>query len=886
MNSRFAADRTVTFLFTDIEGSTRLWEAVPDQMQVALRQHDQLLSAIAADHQGHVFKTVGDAFCIAFETVTAALTAAAQIQAALRDLQWPPDAPLNVRMAVHTGAVEHRDNDYFGPTLNRVARLLAIGSGGQILVSQASGQLARDPLPREYQLVDLGIHQLKDLGRPEQIFQLYHADLPQDFPELKSLSNRFLRHNLPPQLTTFVGRAEQINEATMYLRSGRLVTLTGAGGSGKTRLALQVAADLLEDFPDGVWLCELAPLSDPHLVAPAVSAVLGLKDEPGVSALESLTTFLRDQNVLLILDNCEHLLDATATLAEAVLRKAPKAKILATSREAMGVTGERSFRIPSLSLPAKLSQSSIAEVALCESVQLFVDRADLHRPGFVVNEENADALVSICQRLDGIPLALELAAARVRTLSPEEIDARLDQRFRLLTGGSRTALPRQQTLRSLIDWSYALLTPEEKQLLCRLSVFSGGWKLESAEAIFTEDDVLSLLESLFDKSLVVFEESPSGGRYRLLETVRQYARDRLMEEGDGVSWRDRHARHFLAYAESANLGLRGPHQRECLEKIESEQDNIRTALEWLLQDADVQLPLRLCAACCRFWVMRGRYAEGRDWSKRALDLPGAEVPTDTRATLINGYGIMVYDQGELLEAKELYLESIAIREKLNDRAGMVNSMINLGNTAWSLSDFDLAEEWYTKTLAIARETKNRWTEATALNNLGSLSTRRGNFRESLPLYEESLAIRRELGEYQHIALSLSNIADALVHLGDLARARDLLNESLTMRLEVQDVRGLIESLETSTALAVELGEGQPAAQLDAAVQKLRVDYHCPEPPSEIVRTTAIRNRIPALVGSDEEYQILTQRGTSLTLHQAVALAQMVGLGPSSPSKIP
>src|SRR5579871_4949806 len=474
---------TVTFLFTDIEGSTHLWEEHPEAMRTALARHDALVRGVIERHNGHVFKTVGDAFCAAFPTASEAVHAALAAQQALISEPWPAPLTIKVRMALHTGAAEVRDNDYFGQPLNRVARLLAAGYGGQALLSQTTYDLTHDALPPSVRLKTLGAHRLRDLNRPEPVFQLLHPDLPAEFPALKSLDNVFLPNNLPQQLTSFIGREREMAEIRSLLERSRLLTLTGIGGSGKTRLTLQAAAEVLGQYPDGVWLVELASLTDPDLIPQTVASALNLTEQAARSYTQTLIDHLQAKTLLLILDNCEHLIPACARLCYALLRICPRIKILASSREGLGIAGEMTYRVPSLSLPDSKQSLPLERLRQYEAVRLFIERAQLHKPDFTLTDQQAPALASVCHRLDGIPLALELAAARIRSLSVEEINTRLDNRFRLLTGGSRTALPRQQTLRALIDWSYDLLTDQEKRLLCRLSVFAGGWTLEAAERV-------------------------------------------------------------------------------------------------------------------------------------------------------------------------------------------------------------------------------------------------------------------------------------------------------------------------------------------------------------------------------------------------------------------
>ena len=564
---------TITFLFSDIEGSTRLWEQHPGAMKAALARHDDILRRSVTQHQGQIVKLTGDGCLAVFESASGAVLAALAAQQALQADAWDELKPqvVRARMALHTGEAEARGGDYFGPAVNRAARLMSAGHGGQVLLSAASAELLRDALPVGAGLLDLGEQRLKDLARPEHVFQLLHPTLPSNFPSLRSLDA--FPHNLPVQLTSFIGREREMAEVKRLLATTHLLTLTGPGGTGKTRLALQLGAEMLgvADYADGVWLVELAALEHPGALPQAIAAAFCLGSMPGREPLDAVTDFLRDKRLLLILDNCEHLIDAVARLADHLLRASPRLKILASSREALGVTGEVAFRVPSLSLPEEgahgvgddASHMSPVELMACEAARLFVERATAVNPRFALTDRNAPAVAQICRRLDGIPLALELAAARVKVFTAEQIAARLDDRFRLLTGGSRTALPRQQTLRAAIDWSYDLLAEPERALLKRLSVFVGGWTFEAAEAICPGEDVLEALTQLVNKSLVVAEhradEREDGVRYRMLETVRQYARDRLLDAGvaEVAAARDCHLDYFLSVSEQAEPPLRG-----------------------------------------------------------------------------------------------------------------------------------------------------------------------------------------------------------------------------------------------------------------------------------------------------------------------------------------
>jgi predicted ATPase len=555
-------------------------------MRIALARHDELMRVCCSRCGGYVFKTVGDAFCVAFGTAADAVKASLEAQLELSNEPWPQAAHIKVRMALHTGAAEIRDDDYFGQPLNRVARLLSAAHGGQVLLSLATQELARDALPPGTSLRDMGERRLKDLNRPERVFQLIAAGLPVDFPPLKTLDAR--SHNLPVQTSRFVGREAEMQAIKALLRSSRLVTLLGSGGCGKTRLSMQVAADLIDNYADGVWLIEFAPLSEASLVPQTLAVGLGIQEEAGIPIFDSVIRELKEKEMLIVMDNCEHLIEACASVCQKLVSSCSQVDILTSSREALRVPGEATFRVPSLSTPDPLHQYTVERLTAYETVQLFIDRAMLHNRAFTVTNENAPALASVCYRLDGIPLAIELAAARIRNLSLEEVNQRLDHRFRLLTGGSRTALPRQQTLRSLIDWSYDLLNEAEQNLLQRLSTFSGGWTLEAAEHIChssgIEDwEVFDLLTSLSDKSLVTAEFQDEVTRYRLLETVREYAEEHLIETGQSQEWRDRHVQYFLELADGSNH-QEAPKRVAWLDRLEVEEGNIRAALEWCAKE--------------------------------------------------------------------------------------------------------------------------------------------------------------------------------------------------------------------------------------------------------------------------------------------------------------
>ena len=838
---------TVTFLFTDIESSTKLWEHHHDAMKDALARHDALLRKIFEVHRGYVFKPVGDGFCVAFANAPDALVATVEAQRALQLEACAEIGRLRVRMALHTGAAEERDGDYFGPTLNRCARLLSIAHGDQILLSSATQERAQGHLPENTNLRDLGEHRLRDLAKSERVAQLLHPELPREFPALKSLD--FIPNNLPLQLTSFIGREREFTEIKRLLStsppaplrlgegspsgrgevSPRLVTLTGSGGCGKTRLSLQVGADLSDEFSDGVWLIELAPLSDSALVTQAVTSTLGVREQPGRSLLETLLDYLQSKQLLLIFDNCEHVLSACAQLTDNLLKRCPKLKILANSREALGIAGESNYPIFPLPLPEVRPQSSgktnnWSALAQCESVRLFVERATAVLPTFAITSQNALAIAQICQRLDGIPLAIELAAARVKALSVEQITARLDDSFRLLTGGSRAALPRQQTLRAAMDWGYDLLSEPERALLRRLSVFASGFTLEAAEAVVSEptkglslwvqdSEVLDLLTRLVDKSLVLVEERREETRYRLLETVRQYARDKLLEAHEPEIFRRRHRDYFLKISEHAETKLQGQEQTVWLKRLEREHDNLRAALEWSLASRETDLALRLVGALWFFWHVHGDWSEGRRCLEESLVASHGSESVAVRAKVIHGSGVLAWRQGDYERATALVEQSWALYRELGDTRQLAYCPNVLGLIAHHQGDDARAVRLLEESLTLFRELNDKRGIAYALNILGLIAHRQGDNERAAQFCEESLRLRRELGDQRGVALVLRLLGGVVLHRGDLKTSAALYKESLGVFRELGDKWGIADSLRQLGRLAHYLGDARQSETL-------------------------------------------------------------------------
>ncbi len=583
---------TVTFLFTDIEGSTQLWEDHPEAMREALERHDTVVSGAIDAHGGYVFSTGGDGFAAAFQRAGDAAAAALEGQLGLAAEAWPDGVTIRVRMGLHTGEASERNDDYFGPALNRAARLMAAAHGGQVLSSSVTGSLISPHLPGGAGLKDLGEHRLRDLSEPDHLFQLVDPRLQGDFPPLRSLDS--YPGNLPVQATGFIGRKKELVAVTKALGAARVVTLCGVGGVGKTRLALQAAAETVLVYPDGVWLAELAAVSDPDGVDESIASALGVQPRPGTPALKCVLDYIRGKQLLIVLDNCEHILGAVARFVDVGVRESRGLQVLATSREGLAVPGESVITVPSLQLPG--TEASPEESLESESSLLFVDRARESNSDFVVGPEDAADIADVCRRLDGIPLAIELAAARSNSMTPAEITAHLDQRFKLLTRGRRTASTRQQTLRNTIDWSYELLENPERQVFRRLAVFAGEFGLEAAESVVPGDgvesfDALDLLGRLVEKSLVVAESVSGSTRFRLLETIRDYAWERLEEAAELDGAGERHARYFLAFAERADAGLESPDETVWRRRVERELENLRAGLRWFISTGDADSAL-------------------------------------------------------------------------------------------------------------------------------------------------------------------------------------------------------------------------------------------------------------------------------------------------------
>jgi predicted ATPase/class 3 adenylate cyclase/DNA-binding CsgD family transcriptional regulator len=685
---------TVTLLLADVEGSTRLWQIQPEEMTAAIARLDRTVCDIIAVHDGvrPVEQGEGDSFVVAFARASDAVACALELQRA-------PLAPIRLRIGVHTGEVQLRDEgNYIGPTVNRTARLRDLAHGGQTVLSGTTHDLVVDQLPADAWLTDLGTHDLRDLPRPERVVQLCHPDLRNDFPPLRTRETVVAQH-LPVQLTSFVGREAEMNDVRQILADNRLVTLTGAGGVGKTRLAVQVAAQIAGGFADGVWYVDLAPIADPDNVPVAVIRALGLPDQPGRSTMDALVRFVGDRQMLLVLDNCEHLLDASAALVVALLSGCPAVRLMATSREPIGVAGEVSWRVPSLSLAD-------------EAIELLTDRARQVRPDFCLTDDIAATAAEICRRLDGVPLAIELAAARVRVMSLTEIRDSLHDRFRLLTGGARTAVRRQQTLRASVDWSHALLTEPERILFARLAVFIGGFDLGAAEAVAGGGEVeryqvLDLLTLLVDKSLVVAESISGPTRFRLLETVRQYALEKLGESDQADAVRTRHRDHYTAMAALLDTPAHNGHEQR-LQQTDTEIDNLRAAFTWSRENSDTEGASQLASSLWQLWVARGRIREGLAWFDAVLadqNADPAQVAPAVRARALADKGVLEVYAG-VTGSMEHACEAVAIAREVDNPALLAWALAACGGVA--VYDPEVARPYIAEAIGLARSIDDSW----------------------------------------------------------------------------------------------------------------------------------------------------------------------------------
>lgn len=877
-----AAGNVFTFIFTDIEGSSRLWERFPQSMARALARHDALLRQHAEACFGQVFKTVGDAFCIAFPEPLDALSAAHAVQKALAEEAWENIEPLRIRIGLHTGPAEMRDNDYFGPTLNRVARIMGAGHGGQVLLSHDTAELVSHRLPPGVSLRKLGAARLRNLDGVEQIFQLVIDGLLSDFPPLRSLVAT--PNNLPNQTSAFIGRERELADLRALCREHQMVTLTGPGGTGKTRLAIEAASALLEDFPDGAWLVELATLSDPDLLAETVVSAIGLRGNPDLPLAHTLVHFLRSREVLLVIDNCEHLLRNCARLCQMLLRQCPQLHILATSRSPLSIAGEHVRPVPTLSLPKNwggrlpAGQNRAETYGQYEAVRLFVDRAAAALPGFALTDENADQIARLCWRLDGIPHAIELAAARVRLLSLDQILHRLNDRFRLLGGRNASALPHQQTLRTMIDWSYEMLSESEKALLARLSAFGRGRSLEAIEAVCSGDpvdefEILDLLGALVDKSLISMETDATGEpRYYMLESLWEYAREKLKETNELDLYRDRHLRYFAEFAEMAEPHLHEKEQAKWLARLAEEHGNIRLAIDRACTAPDGgEAGLRLQVALTRYWEVRSRLHEGREHFDTLLALPAAQGRTALRGQALGGAGRLAWCCDDDLAARTFYTEAIEILRELGEEADVGLLLTFLGFVERNEGNFELAEKHFAEGYEIGNRLGHERITVVAISGRGSLAADRGDFVQARALKQEALDIFRELGDRWVFGLLSWSLARVVIAAGEFDYAATLLRDLVAVIRELGNRWIIPYAIEAFAQIALGQGQGEQAAILfgasECALKTLGLGASPTEKKGHAQNMAGLQSQL-----DPETLQARLAEGATLSMDEALDLA--------------
>ena len=906
---------TVTLLFTDIEGSTRLLRQLGERYAAVLADHHRLLGEAFREYDGTEQGTAGDGLYYTFPTARGALLAAVSAQRSLASHAWPDGSFVRVRMGIHTGEPSLGATGLIGLDVHRAARIGAVGHGGQILVSKTTHDLVAGDLADRLAFIDMGEHRLKDMPDPDRLYQVVANGLPSAFPELRT--SEAIQGNLPRQLTTFVGRETEVAMGRRLLGSSPLLTLTGPGGVGKTRLALRLAIELAEAYQDGAWLVELGPLTDASLVSTAVATVLGVTEQPGRPLAVSIVDHLRSRRVLLVLDNCEHLLNACADLAHAHPPGLPRAFASWPPAGSPSASPARPCcPSPRLTVPATdAGGDALDSLLACDAVQLFARAsAGQSRRTSSSRPRNSAAVTQICRRLDGIPLAIELAAARLRALSVEQIAARLDDRFRLLTGGSRVAIPRHQTLRATIDWSYELLTEEERALLRRLSVFAGGGDLEAAEAVAAGGPVAAGRRPrphrrLVDKSLVTVDAGGPEARYRLSEILREYTHERLIQAGEVTDVRRRHRDWYLSLVDRSALALqRGPEAAIWLDRLELEHDNLRAAMEWSESQPGEQLAgLRLATGLLRFWEIRGHAAEGRHWFERMLAAT-PDDPTVLRANALTSAGMLAFmqgdfaaaiafheqslelhrrlgspeaigyainnvanaalQQGDYQRAHELYEQAVVIVRQIGDHHGMAFGLMNMADVLEREGDYAGARAHFEESAAVFRGIGDRWGEAFALDAFGLIAARQGDVETARSLHVEAAAISREMDDERGIARALTNLGDLASRVGDRDRAIGLYRESLALRQGLQDLPGTAAGLEKLAWVVTDV-DPETAARLLGAAEVLREAIRARVPPGALGDYERGRMSLEMRMGG-EAFEAALKAGRALSPREALA----------------
>jgi len=903
---------TVTLVFTDIEGSTTLLQDLGDRYPEVLADHHRLIREAFARHGAVERGSAGDGLYFVFPGARGAVQAAVDGQLAIAHHAWPDAIAVRDRMGLHTGEPRTGSEGYVGLDVHRAARICAAGHGGQILISQTTHDLIADELRPPMGVVDLGVQRLRSLDTPVRLYQVTGPGLAGHFLPLRTTEAP--RNNLTLEVTSFIGREREIEQATRILEQSSLLTLTGPGGVGKTRVGRRLARLLLDRFEDGAWIVECGTLTDPALVLPSVVSTIGLTEPAGRSLLTAIVDHLKGKRLLLVLDDCDPVLAECAELVEALVQSCSGIRVVVTSREALGVPGEAILPIASLATPEVSSTVVVRDLEAVDACRLFVERARAVQPTFVLTEQNGRSVAQLCRRLDGIPLAIELAAARVRALPVEQIAARLDDRFRLLTGGSRATVARHQTLRATIDWSYDILAEPERAVLRRLSVFAGGASLEAAESVCTGDpvdpaEILDVLSRLVEKSLVFTDPASTEARFRLLETVREYARGRLVEAGEGDVTLRRHRDWYLALVDEASPAFfHGPEPAEWLRRLDREHEDLRAALEWCLdQPNEGRSGLRIAAGLWRYWEIRGHLTEGRGWLARMVEAAGNDVSA-LRADALTGAGNLAFMQGDYRAASTFHEASLALHREIGDRQSIAYAANNLANTAVQLGEHARARSLYEETVALVRELGDvrgvafgsinladvvaregdiaaaldlqegvltsirelgdRWMEAFAIDAFARAKSRAGDRDAARSLHVEALAILEEIGDRRGVARILTHLADLARSDGDTARARGLFRQSLAIRQDVGDMPGLASAME-NLAGGVAIDDAEAAAHLYGAAESLREAIRAMVPPQAAAAHDRNLADLESRLGTDR-FEAARREGRLMTPNEALA----------------
>ena len=863
---------TVTFLFTDIENSTRLMQEMGDRYPAAQTAHHEMLRAAFQSNEGHELRTEGDSFFCVFASAIDACQAAATAQRSLAAYAWENGQALRVRMGLHTGEAPLVGNEYIGLDVHQAARVAGAAHGGQVVISDTTRGLVEGNLKPGLRLRDLGMHRLKDLAQPERLYQLVIEGLRDTFPALRTLDAT--QNNLPTQMTSFVGRGAEVAEGKRLMQKTRLLTLTGPGGIGKTRLSLQIAAESAQQFAAGVYFVPLSAVRDPELIASAVAQVLGVPVSGSRTPIESVVEHLHDKTILLVLDNFEQLLPAGAPAVNQLLQAGPGVKLLVSSRSVLRVYGEQEFAVEPLGLPDRKAHPGLDALRQYEAVKLFIERAVAVKPDFTATNENAPAIAGICERVDGLPLAIELAAARVKLFSPQALLTRLETSLSALGSGARDLPGRQQTLRGAIDWSYEMLDENQKRLLNRFSVFARGASVEQAELVCgpadeVGGDVLSGLDDLADHSLLRRQPDYAEPRLLMLQTIREYSGERLEQSGESREIRNRHADAYCALASAAAPNLFGEDQKMWLDRLELDDDNMRAALDWCVEQHDAQRAHGLAASLWRFWQMRGHLHEGRARLTAILAMPESGRHTDSRARALEAAGGIVYWQGDMPAAQAFYDECLALRRAGDDRRELANAYYNASfPSAVNVSDLPKSQALLEQALPIYRDLADEAGISGCQWAIGNLLYFSKSYDNAISALDEAIELFRKSGNRFGLGWALHTRSLCAFRTGDVARARDCVREALKLFSEAGDISGIALLLDDAGEVVIAAGNRPVGIQLASAAATHQATSGAGL--GSVLNLEEGRSRHEYVSGEDDERA--WEAGQAMTLDQAVTLA--------------